>query len=63
MIAYRWRRCTCVPLEELAGAGKDAMVVIAPPLFDHIAGLEHMLSLLERERTLLRHFMKSACGA
>lgn len=46
-------RCPCVPLEELAGAGRDAMVVIAPPLFDHIAGLEHMLSLLDVERAAI----------
>ena len=50
---YSVLRCTCVPLAELAGAGMDAMVVIAPPLFDHIAGLEHMLSLLDRERAAI----------
>ncbi|MGT2493356.1 hypothetical protein ACU4GD_29885 [Cupriavidus basilensis] len=29
------------------------MVVIAPPIFDHIAGLEHGLSLLDRERAAI----------
>ncbi|NUA27469.1 helix-turn-helix domain-containing protein [Cupriavidus basilensis] len=46
-------QCDCVPLAELARADKNAMVVIAPPIFDHIAGLEHGLSLLDRERAAI----------
>ncbi len=59
----RWRahadvlQCDTVGLAELAGADKDALVVIAPPLFDHIAGLEHVLSLLDVERAAIA----SAC--
>ncbi|KWR90251.1 helix-turn-helix domain-containing protein [Cupriavidus sp. IDO] len=45
--------CPCVPLDALSQAGADAMLIIAPPLFDHIAGLEQVLSLLDRERAAI----------
>ncbi|WP_454766669.1 helix-turn-helix domain-containing protein [Cupriavidus campinensis] len=42
-------RTKAVGLDALAHADGDSMVVIAPPLFDHIAGLELLLSQIDAE--------------
>ncbi len=40
-------------LDALAQADSDSMIVIGPPLFDHIAGLELLLSKIDAERAAL----------
>lgn len=55
----RWRaaaevmRAEVVGLDALAQADSDSMIVIGPPLFDHIAGLELLLSKIDAERAAL----------